>query len=88
MRVSAAWQGQGRRQDLLHGVQGATAFRSCTAVSCSAVCVCGMARAYGQASVFQWDCARAFRGDRRDVRTADVAFPQMTVDREAMVAVE
>ncbi len=37
---------------------------------------------------FQLDCARAFRVDRRDVRTADVAFPEMTMDGEGMVAVQ
>ena len=88
MTVSAGRQGQGEATRTVAWGPGRDSIRSSTAVACSAVCVCGMARAYGQASVFQWDCARAFRGDRRDVRTADVAFPQMTVDREAMVAVE
>jgi hypothetical protein len=35
---------------------------------------------------FQLDCARAFRVDRRDVRTADVAVLEVTMDREGMVA--
>ena len=37
---------------------------------------------------FQLDCARAFRVDRRGVRTADVAFLEVTMDREGMVAVQ